>query len=397
MKRAAVPGVVREWHTGEGWGVIDSTETPGGCWAHFSDLDMTGYKELSAGEHVALRWEPADQDGFNYRAVYVVPSSQLAWHAYRPDGYEPEDEPWEPPPDGSVIRFMGDHCVGVPLWSDNDGLMFSDADEVVRDLGVSPDLAADLERWASGWEADSGKPHHRAEAEQLVERLNAELGHRYKFVLHDGHRAMWSSLEISFDKERRFRTVTVLMSLATLLGLGIALGWFLSVTPVTSYVGLDWIYRHRAGIGIVAILAATVGLLLDTSSKAARWTVSLGGVLAGLAWFWFASSASVMAEQDARWSGVSSQDGSLATNVVTRAGASPVWHVRVQPTDANPFSRQYSLGCVNGSFQKLRDVRWTAAGLAVESDFGVVVAVVDNDGRPVDAKGNPSVMSIKQC
>ena len=31
-------GTVRVWHRDEGWGVIDSPETPGGCWAHFSHL-----------------------------------------------------------------------------------------------------------------------------------------------------------------------------------------------------------------------------------------------------------------------------------------------------------------------------------------------------------------------
>ena len=29
-------GVVRDWHQGEGWGVIDSSETPGGGWVHHS-------------------------------------------------------------------------------------------------------------------------------------------------------------------------------------------------------------------------------------------------------------------------------------------------------------------------------------------------------------------------
>ena len=29
-------GVVRLWNDEDGWGVIDSVRTPGGCWAHFS-------------------------------------------------------------------------------------------------------------------------------------------------------------------------------------------------------------------------------------------------------------------------------------------------------------------------------------------------------------------------
>ncbi|ROO52320.1 hypothetical protein EDC02_7242 [Micromonospora sp. Llam0] len=31
-----VDGVIRSWNVDEGWGVIDSAETPGDCWAHFS-------------------------------------------------------------------------------------------------------------------------------------------------------------------------------------------------------------------------------------------------------------------------------------------------------------------------------------------------------------------------
>lgn len=168
------PAVVREWHAHHGWGVIDSSETPGGCWAGFVHVEMTGYRELTAGQRVVLEWERGDQDGFDYRAVRVTPSSDMAWHAFAPEGTEPEDAPRTPPPDGSVIRLFGEFGVSIPLWGP-DGLMFNDADEVVRELGVSPDLAADLE--SCGDEAD--------EAFRLVRRLNAELGHRYRFIVQE--------------------------------------------------------------------------------------------------------------------------------------------------------------------------------------------------------------------
>ena len=70
----AVDAVVREWHSQEGWGVIDAPETPGGCWAHFSHVAVLGYRDLSPGEAVALEWEMADQDGYSYRAVRVWPA-----------------------------------------------------------------------------------------------------------------------------------------------------------------------------------------------------------------------------------------------------------------------------------------------------------------------------------
>ncbi|HEY7174032.1 MAG TPA: cold shock domain-containing protein [Micromonosporaceae bacterium] len=64
---------VREWRDDEGWGVLDSPDTPGGCWAHFSHIDMPGYRALNSGQAVRLDWESASQDGFDYRAVRVVP------------------------------------------------------------------------------------------------------------------------------------------------------------------------------------------------------------------------------------------------------------------------------------------------------------------------------------
>ena len=65
---------VRSWDAGEGWGVLDSAETPGGCWAHYSVIDMDGYKTLDAGQQVGLQWESPGQDGFEFRATRIVPS-----------------------------------------------------------------------------------------------------------------------------------------------------------------------------------------------------------------------------------------------------------------------------------------------------------------------------------
>lgn len=76
---------------------------------------------------------------------------------------------------------MGEHTVDVPLWS-VDGLMFNDADELVRELGVSADLAADIVAWAAAWESRSGDPDHDAAAATLVRRLNEELVERYSCV-----------------------------------------------------------------------------------------------------------------------------------------------------------------------------------------------------------------------
>ncbi len=70
-QRVTTAGTVREWHADEGWGVIDSDATPGGCWAHFSSVLMTGYRSLSSGQSVSLDFETGRQDGYDYRAVAV--------------------------------------------------------------------------------------------------------------------------------------------------------------------------------------------------------------------------------------------------------------------------------------------------------------------------------------
>ena len=66
-------GTVREWSDDHGWGVIDSADTPGGCWVHFSAIVSHGYRSLEPGGPVAFTYEAPGQDGFGYRAVQVWP------------------------------------------------------------------------------------------------------------------------------------------------------------------------------------------------------------------------------------------------------------------------------------------------------------------------------------
>lgn len=80
-------GKVRVWHDEEGWGVIDSEVTPGGCWAHFSSVLVAGYSTLATGQEVAFNFEAAEQDGYSFRAkelwpadlVPVRPQHQVFW------------------------------------------------------------------------------------------------------------------------------------------------------------------------------------------------------------------------------------------------------------------------------------------------------------------------------
>jgi cold shock protein len=71
-----VVGVVRVWHGEEGWGVVDAPETPGGCWVHYSVVEVPGHRELRAGQQVLLDAEAADQNGYAFRATRVEPLAE---------------------------------------------------------------------------------------------------------------------------------------------------------------------------------------------------------------------------------------------------------------------------------------------------------------------------------
>jgi cold shock protein len=70
-------GTVRHFRSDEGWGVIDSPDTPGGCWVHFSAIPGDGYLRLTAGETVRFEAEAVDQDGYPYRATAVWPAADV--------------------------------------------------------------------------------------------------------------------------------------------------------------------------------------------------------------------------------------------------------------------------------------------------------------------------------
>jgi CspA family cold shock protein len=66
-------GVVRAYAADEGWGVIDGSDVPGGCWVHFSAIAGAEPRQLAQGQRVSFRAEAVEQDGFAYRAVKVWP------------------------------------------------------------------------------------------------------------------------------------------------------------------------------------------------------------------------------------------------------------------------------------------------------------------------------------
>lgn len=74
-KEAAAAGIVKWFDADEGWGVIVAHEVPGGCFVHFSNIEMPGYRQLRAGQHVHFSFERLSflQDGCPYGALAVWP------------------------------------------------------------------------------------------------------------------------------------------------------------------------------------------------------------------------------------------------------------------------------------------------------------------------------------
>ncbi|MDV8015694.1 hypothetical protein R4P70_30695 [Rhodococcus sp. IEGM 1241] len=96
-------GVVTAWNDDEGWGVIESADTPGGCWTFYSALHPDevinaqpgdsfkidgGIHGLEVGEQVDFEWEPViDQDGYKFRAIKVRPQREIPpWRVERIGG-----------------------------------------------------------------------------------------------------------------------------------------------------------------------------------------------------------------------------------------------------------------------------------------------------------------------
>jgi cold shock protein len=67
-----VCGTVKAWNDDEGWGVLASPEVPDDVWAHFTAIEVEGYRTLQTGTTIEFDYIGTDQDGYTYRATRVV-------------------------------------------------------------------------------------------------------------------------------------------------------------------------------------------------------------------------------------------------------------------------------------------------------------------------------------
>ncbi len=157
---------------------------------------------LTSGNLDLLRLvhDSADVRTTRLRCNRVVPNSEDArppmylgdypdgayWSAER-HAATGEDEPVDRTVSGSVIRFMWDYGVRIPLW-DADGLLPEEPEWLRQALGLSDPLIEDLMGWGSDMESLDATPSRMTpnayealdvRARELVQRLHQELGSRF--------------------------------------------------------------------------------------------------------------------------------------------------------------------------------------------------------------------------
>jgi cold shock CspA family protein len=71
--RRLCQGTVRSWAEDEGYGLIDSADTPGGCWADRAGIVMDGHRALTPGDPVTFTCVPGWRAGYRYLALLVWP------------------------------------------------------------------------------------------------------------------------------------------------------------------------------------------------------------------------------------------------------------------------------------------------------------------------------------
>lgn len=145
-------GTVREWYDDEGWGVLDSDATPGGCFAHFSSVQLDGYRRLTSGEPVRFVWIREDRDDFSYRAERV---SRAAVDPFPPT----------PAPDPGPLVETGPGWRAVvpdPVGAEHDGLLAAAKARAAALVSGDPDNLTNLLHPDFTWTTHRGDVLDRA-------------------------------------------------------------------------------------------------------------------------------------------------------------------------------------------------------------------------------------------
>lgn len=84
-------GIVKWFNNAKGYGFILADDNPEDLFAHFSSIEMEGYKTLKAGQKVSFDIEKADK-GFHAKRIKVIDAQREA-PSTRPSTEAPTETP----------------------------------------------------------------------------------------------------------------------------------------------------------------------------------------------------------------------------------------------------------------------------------------------------------------
>ena len=119
----------------------------------------------------------------------------MRWAVDPPPHYsEPDDVQLdEQHVEGSVIRFMCDYGIDMPLW-DEGGPLPNDLEWLNRELSLSTKLVSELAAWAADWDGPGTndpvmlrewigrRSEHTDQGRRLFDRLRSEVPDRFSVV-----------------------------------------------------------------------------------------------------------------------------------------------------------------------------------------------------------------------
>ncbi len=94
-------GKVKWFNNAKGYGFIIEEGCSDDLFAHFSSVQMEGYKTLKAGQPVTFDKKPSDK---GVHAVNIVPDSQAATIGH--DGDQQPERPEHETPRNNVVRMV---------------------------------------------------------------------------------------------------------------------------------------------------------------------------------------------------------------------------------------------------------------------------------------------------
>jgi hypothetical protein len=191
---------------------------------------------------------------------------------------------------------------------------------------------------------------------------------------------------------RVLRARSVLGGLVLIVGVGLAIGLlYFSTIDAPSTIWVDRLLVRTWTSGAVAVLLTIVGLGLTRISREqfAVATAVTAAIAVGMAAVvFFAGKWNRHASPD--WSGMTSGNGLLQTNVLVTGTEAPRWIIRVEETGRGPLGRIDTVGCTS-PWLPLTGLGWHGDILRIDVKGGHVDVRLDDRAGEIAIVERPDV------